>query len=246
MKSDYHPFPETHWSLIRRAGNMSAAQHRESLLALLNRYQPALRSYLLNARRIAPADADDLLQSFIADKILEEQLLRHADERRGRFRNFLLTCLNNFLRTGRRGTTGERPVDLQNIAEPESFAAQVSVSLEAEWARSLLANVLDAMRSECERAGRQDVWAVFDKRILATVVRNETLEGYGQMAVLAAVSSPSQAANLLVTAKRMYARLLRQAIGEYEETEEGIEQEIAELRAILSRAPAVDDGTIHD
>jgi RNA polymerase sigma-70 factor (ECF subfamily) len=241
MKSNYHPFPETHWSLVRRAGDLSASEHRESLRVLLHRYGPALRSYLINVRRVKAGEADDLLQSFIADKILEERLLRHADERCGRFRSFLLTCLNNFMRTRHRGKKDVQAVGLTAVAKQESSGVAVSVSLEAEWARSLLRNVLEAMREECARSGREDVWAIFDQRVLATIVRNEISMGYEHLAEVTAVGSPSQAANLLVTAKRMYARLLRRAIAEYEETDEGIEQEIADLRDILSRAPRAGD-----
>jgi DNA-directed RNA polymerase specialized sigma24 family protein len=246
MRSDYHPFPETHWSLVRRAGALSAQEQQNALLALLTRYEPALRCYLVTVRKIATADADDLLQAFIADKILEEQLLRHADERRGRFRTFLLTCLNNFIRTQQRGRGNSPAVGLEEIAEPVSAFAPASVLLEAEWARSLLKNVLEAMREECERTHRQDVWTVFDRRILAPIVRDEIPEAYEQMAAAGIIDSPSKAANLLVTGKRMYTRLLRRAIAEYEETDEGIDHEIEELRAILSRAPIVESGDADD
>jgi hypothetical protein len=182
-----------------------------------------------------PADVDDLVQSFIADKILEGQLLRHAEQRRGRFRSFLLTCLNNFLRSRQRGKQlSMEPLTESN--EPTSTAEPASACLDAEWARSLLHNVLEAMHEECQHTQRQDVWAVFDKRILAVVLRSETPEPYERLA--AGAATPSQVANLLVTAKRMYARLLRHAIAEYEATDEGIDQEIGDLYTLLSTAAA--------
>jgi hypothetical protein len=44
-----------------------------------------------------------------------------------------------------------------------------------------------------------------------------------------------QAANALVTAKRMFTRILRGVIGEYESDEEEIDSEIDDLHKILAR-----------
>ena len=77
----FHPFPQTHWSLIRRAGGVDAAnpeERREALSRLLARYEPALKSYLRLVRRMPAGEADDLLQTFITDRLLEHQLLGRA------------------------------------------------------------------------------------------------------------------------------------------------------------------------
>jgi hypothetical protein len=50
--------------------------------------------------------------------------------------------------------------------------------------------------------------------------------------------SADQASNLLATAKRMFARNLRQVVGEYAEGDEDVEDEIRTLRGILARAGA--------
>ena len=47
--AQFHPFPNTHWSLVRRAGGVDASDpeaRREALSRLLARYEPALKSYL--------------------------------------------------------------------------------------------------------------------------------------------------------------------------------------------------------
>src|SRR4051812_29025437 len=43
----YQPFPDTHWSLVRRAGFSDGTARHEALATLLARYQPALLSYLM-------------------------------------------------------------------------------------------------------------------------------------------------------------------------------------------------------
>src|SRR4051794_36682601 len=91
-------FPTTRWSLVARAGesgDAAEAARREALGVILGRYLPALRAHLL-ARRVPAGWVDDLLQGFIADKVIEYNLLGYADRGRGKFRTFLLTALDRF------------------------------------------------------------------------------------------------------------------------------------------------------
>lgn len=46
--------------------------------------------------------------------------------------------------------------------------------------------------------------------------------------------SPTAASNALVTAKRMYARILRAVVAQYADDPHEVESEIAELRAIVN------------
>src|SRR5687767_9577992 len=88
-------FPTTQWSLVARAGAAGEAARREALGVLLERYRPALRAHLLS-RRIRPERADDLVQGFITDKLIEKDLLARADKSRGRLRHFLQAALENY------------------------------------------------------------------------------------------------------------------------------------------------------
>src|SRR6185369_8584195 len=90
------PFPNTAWSMVARAAHVRSSVRRRTLEALIRQYQPALRSYLMARRRVGPHEADDLLQGFLAGKVLEQQILRRADRTRGKFRTFLMTALERF------------------------------------------------------------------------------------------------------------------------------------------------------
>lgn len=244
MTTRYHPFPNTHWSLVHRAGIATGDARRDALTALLARYEPALRSYLRHVRHIPADAADDLLQSFITDKLLEQQLLQHADQRRGRFRSFLLTSLNNFAASRQRDAHAPPAEPLH----PELSLADLKVpaphaAVDAAWARALVRDVLVAMREECLRLGRQDLWTIFDARILTDLFEGQTPVPYEQLAADLKLESPSQAANLLITAKRMYARLLRLAVAEYEQPSDAVEEEIADLRRSLATGPVVEPFT---
>src|SRR4051812_32621751 len=135
----YQPFPDTHWSLVRRAGFSDGAARREALATLLARYHPALMSYLTRVWQLSEDSAQELLQGFIADQILERQLLKHAEEGQGRFRALLVSCLRNFAvsdyRAQRVRKTTSLPVDWQDATEETP-----SHILDALWARELIGN----------------------------------------------------------------------------------------------------------
>ena len=106
----------------------------------------------------------------------------------------------------------------------------------------MIHDVLESMKRECRESGRLDLWTVFEGRILARIMDNQESVSYESLAKDLKLSSPIQAANLLVTAKRMYARLLREAIAEYEREPADVDQEIADLREILARSPIPHEG----
>ena len=90
--SDLRTFPVTRWSLVGRAG----AGDLEALEHLLTRYLPALKAHLTAGRGVAPTDADDLLQEFVHQRVLRGQLLARVRQRKGHFRTWLLSTLDNF------------------------------------------------------------------------------------------------------------------------------------------------------
>ncbi len=201
-----------------------------------------LKSYLRLVRRMPASEADDLLQAFIADRLLEHDLLERADESRGRFRALLLTSLNNFAAGRRRAQMRRLVVSLEEeeLAAAGGGGAGPETAATAAWARALVHNVIQAMHEQCEETGRRDVWHVFEARVLREIFQDTPPVAYEDLARALNLNSPAQAANLLVTAKRMYARILRAAIAEYEKSDEGIDAELAELRECLTVPPPAD------
>jgi DNA-directed RNA polymerase specialized sigma24 family protein len=236
-------FPNTHWSLVRRAGMGDDQARREALAVLLSRYESALRSYLRALWDLSDDQAEDLLQDFIADRILEHKLCRFADEKRGRFRALLMTSLKNFAigryRDQQRTPTVPLPEYELTDQRPGS-----PVIVEAAWARALIQTVIQAMHDECLTQDRADIWTVFEERLLATVLADDKVTGYDALAARLNLASPTQAANLLVTGKRMYTRLLREAVAEYEYNPTDVDGEIEELRRILMRSNGLESGDL--
>ena len=241
--SDERPiFPGTRWSLVGRAGAGNAAQPA-AVGEIIRLYAPALRAHLVQSMRVPPDRADDLLQSFLTDKVLEQSLVGHADPARGRFRTFLLTALERFAIDQHRHATREKrspkgevfDVDEQrdSLVSPHELAPCEAFDL--AWAKEAVGEAVDRMRAECERAKHPNLWAVFEARYLRPATEDVDPEPHESLAKRLNLDSAQQAANLLITAKRAFTRIFRSVVSRYTSDESEVGNETRELWAIFSR-----------
>lgn len=235
-------FETTHWSLVARAGDAGGDAQRRALGDLVQRYLPALRSHLIVRRQMKPHDADDVLQEFVAAKVVEQGLVGQARRERGKFRSFLLTSLDRFaISRGRhdrakKRSSGTTPLSVhEEFDAPDPAADSPDSAFDVAWAKNLLTEALRQMREECDRTHRPDVWGVFEARMLGPMLNQVPPEPYERLVERFALASPAQASNVLITAKRMFERAVRSRIAEYEPDEANIDAEIADLQTILSR-----------
>lgn len=240
--SQFGPFPATQWSLVALAGQDEGSQ-RQVLGEFIKRYLPALRAHLVLGKRIAPQLAEDLLQGFLCDKVVQDRLIARAVREKGRFRWFLRTALDHYIvdvirqETARKRAPQERRTLLPDEpAEPET-TEQPSDHLDVAWARQVIQSALQRMETECRASGRPDIWGVFEARILAPVDGAEPMP-YERLVERFRLASPAQAMNILITAKRMYERNLRAVVGEYAGDPSEVDQEIQDLAGILARTRA--------
>jgi len=227
---------------VALAGKDADQSSREALGQLLARYMPALRAHLVYSKRLAPDRADDVIQDFVAKKILERDLIAQAKCDLGKFRTFLLKALNRFLfnqirdRGAKKRAAAEGSEALGERAELVSSDFEASHAFDVAWARSVLAEAVERMRDHCQATGRMDVWGVFELRILAPILEGAEPADYRELVKRFGLRSPSQASNVLMTAKRTYERVLRSVVAEYAEDAQEIDQEIGELREILAQS----------
>jgi RNA polymerase sigma-70 factor (ECF subfamily) len=240
MNDSRGSFPTTHWSLVQRACQPDEAGRHDALAALLQKYSPALRSYLITAKHVSPQRADDLLQGFIADKIIEQNLLDHAQQGKGKFRSFLMVTLNNYVISLHRGDAAAKRAPAEGFAVLDEHAVQVeggddpAEQFNAAWARQLVAEALRRMQAECERSERPDLWTIFQGRVLRPAFENQAATDYAELVQQLGLGAPLEACRLLTTAKRMFSRNLRAAASEYAGAEGDTEAEIHDLRKILA------------
>jgi RNA polymerase sigma-70 factor (ECF subfamily) len=241
--SSFEPLPATEWSLVdlaRQETDHSAA--RDALAVLLKRYLPALQSHLVNDRHIDPQGAEDLLQGFVADKIIEQNLLDHAARERGKFRSFLLATLDHYVVSAHRLASAAKRRPEAGLAALSDNADRLQAAgnedparaFDVAWARELIAEAISRMRAECERSSRPDVWRIFQARVVVPAMEGGEPVAYEQLVRELGLEAPLIACSLLATAKRMFARNLRAVAGEYAETTGAADAEINELREILA------------
>jgi DNA-directed RNA polymerase specialized sigma24 family protein len=233
-------FQQTQWSLVGLAAQPTSAQQREALGVLLMRYVPALRAHLRLDKRLPADRADDLVQGFISHKILEQRILRRTERSRGKFRRFLLRTLDNFvideLRAGQvvgreagLGGTDDGAVRRDAIDD----APDAAKAFEVAWGRAVLSEAATRMKQECEQSNRADIWSIFTGRVLGPILDNTEAVPYDELARQFGLASTEQASNVLMTAKRTFARKVREVVGEYAPADE-VDGEVEELRAALA------------
>lgn len=233
-------FPSTNWDMVNQAGDRNHMHWAPALDKLVRQYLPALMAHLVNIKNIPADRAEDLLQSFLSEKIITGQLLPRADQNRGKFRSFLLTALDHHTasvfrreQAAKRSPGAEGHVNLDEIAHELPAAGHSHAMFDLVWARQLVDDALNRVRLECESSGRAAYWMIFEARVVGPILHGTPPEGYSQLARRTGISSPMQASNALVTAKRMFERNLRAAVLDYAGDESAVDKEIFTLRAIL-------------
>jgi len=234
--------PTTRWSEVARAACDGSSDGQTALGSLFMRYRRPLLAHLRRKFGCSPEEADDLLQDFVLRKVLERNLLATANREMGRFRTFLLKALDHFViqRFRQKSAQKRQPsgglVSLDELGHdrPE-FCREVSgVSFDVDWARAVLTAALEGMRQECERTARPQLWDVFRARILAPILEDEPPVAYEELVERHALGTVKEAANLLTTGKRMFARHLKAVVRETVVDPEDVLGEIRELRAVLA------------
>jgi hypothetical protein len=241
---DFGGLPSTDWSLVAHAGLPGEQTGLESLNELLSRYRPALKAHLVLKKKFPPAQADDLIQGFLSAKVLDDGLVSRADPRKGKFRTILLTALDHYVisvirRDGAKKRSPEQGfVSLDDSADQFGAVQPPPDPFDVAWAHEIIVEAQRRVKAECTASGRSAYWSVFESRVVAPIFEGVEPLSYEQVVERFGFRSPTEASNALVTAKRMFVRALRAVVAEYARSEDGIDREIEELRAILSRVGA--------
>lgn len=165
-------FQPTRWSLICGAGSPVLAVRQAALERLCLQYWYPLYAYLRRNGR-APDTAADLVQGTFA-RLLSDDRIGAVSEGHGRFRNWLLTALQNHERDvrgrehaekrgGGRPTIpidageGERRFEIQGAATDDPVSA-----FERAWALETLAQARSLLEQELRQAGKERVFELLD------------------------------------------------------------------------------------
>lgn len=230
-------FRTTRWSLVLRAGRGDERSAAEALETLCRAYWRPLFAFVLR-RGFDEHTAKDLTQGFFAD-LLERNALERADQKRGKFRTFLLSSFENFLanewgkqRALKRG--GDRVfVMLDEAADEEqqrlgTTALPPDKIFERRWAEQLLELALARLKAEMDAAGHAGRY---------TVLKTYLTDDKGALPYETAAAQTGLSLGALKTVVRRmrlrYGELMREEIAETVEGPEEVEEEIRHLLAVL-------------
>ncbi len=237
-------FPPTHWGDVARAGDPDPQIRRDALGKLLARYLPAFRAYLIRRRRLPPDQADDLLQGFICDRVVADDLITRADRARGRFRAFVIVALDRYMISVYRAehAAKRRPAEgIVNVelADHDSAPGQTDADIfDVAWAREVMQRAIRQMRRYCDETKHTQLWQAFQLCMIGPLLEGRPALPHAETVKRIGLSNPQQVSNLLVTAKRTFAKVLKEIVGEYAQSDEEVEAEMRDLWTILSHAPA--------
>ena len=232
-------FATTHWSVILTAADQERPEAAAALESLCRTYWYPLYAYVRH-RGHRPDDAQDLTQEFFY-RLLHKDYLSQADPRRGKFRSFLLATMNHFLanewdraqRLKRGGhitfVSLDEPTAEQRYLGERAGGRTPAQLYERAWATAVLAKVFSRLRVETATAGKGERFEEL-KVILMGERPSVTYT------VVAAKLGTTEAALKMAVQRlrRRYAELLREEIAQTVADDAEVEQELAELRAVLS------------
>lgn len=238
----HNRFPSTRRSVIRAASRNGQAEERTYATGLLiTAYWKPVYKYIRVQWRQSNEDAKDLTQAFFA-RLLEKSTLAAYDPARSGFRTWLRMSIDGFVSNelksaGRRKRGGglERiPLDFES-AEGEILQTQLStgVSMEEffhrEWARSIFTLAVEALRVECETAGKTLHYRLFERYDLSEDKARPTYPDLAREFALPV----TQVTNHLASVRRLFRRTLLGKLRELTADEREFRNEARALLGVI-------------
>jgi hypothetical protein len=93
------------------------------------------------------------------------------------------------------------------------------------------------MRADCQ-TDRPHLWAIFEARMLLPITDGVAPVSHDELSRRLKLDGPTQSANALGSAKRLFTRHFREVVGQYAADEAEVDAEIRELWEIFSRPSA--------
>ena len=232
-------FKTTRWTLLLRAKGPASPEALAALEQLSRLYWYPLYAYA-RSKGHRVDDAQDLTQEFFA-RVLEKNYFDIADQKKGKFRWFLLTAFKCFLaneydrqRAEKRGG-GHSPISLDLTLAEEQFQQEPRVEAPSEklfdrcWAMTVLKTAQDRLRAAYSQT---DKMARFEK-LQAYLPGESSSKPYAETATELGISEPAVKMEVQRMRKR-FGELLKDEIAHTVVDESELEEEIRYLIEVVS------------
>ena len=232
-------FVTTRWSVVVSAQRKDSPEATLALEHLCQAYWYPLYAHVRRAGH-APADAEDLTQSFFA-RLLARDWLDVADRERGRFRSFLLGALKHFLanewdraKAQKRGghlqiVSLDAPGGEDRLQHEPVAGGSLDQEFDRRWALALLDTVLARLEREYTESGKARLF----QRLKGALGGDRSDVAYDHLSRELAQSEGAVRVAVHRLRQR-YRELLRDEIGQTVSTPGDVEEELRHLFAALS------------
>ena len=166
-------FPTTRRSVLERVRSDNPEVRRVAFGDLAEGYWRPSYHYLRLHWRLAPEEAEDVVQSFFA-AAFEKQYLERYDPAKAKFRTFLRTCVDRFVQNRQKAEQafkrggGATHLSLDFPGAEREVSALVATDLtdpdrffHDEMVRALFARVVDALRRAYVADGKELTFRIF-------------------------------------------------------------------------------------
>jgi len=241
-------FQTTQWSQIQGSKTNNQERRKASINNLMGRYWKPVYCYL-RYKGYDNEKAKDLTQGFFHEIILGRELIQHANQEKGRFRTFLLTALDCYVRSVYRKETSKKRLPQQIISPLEvaeltdtpiaNLKSNPNQVFHYAWATNLLDGVLEQIKDDYCSTDRSAFWQLFQARILIPIFENVEAPSLTELCNKYGIDNEKRASNMIVTVKRRFSTAMRHYLRQYVQNDSEVEDEFCELIDILSRGSAV-------
>lgn len=232
-------FTTTNWSLVIAAMETAPIRATDAMERLCSRYWFPVYAAIRRAGNDVH-HAEDLTQGFF-EFAIESRLLQRARQDKGRFRNFILTSLNNFLHNHHDRTTAVKRGGRYQIVPFDEAGAEMILasepaangtsqdSFDRRWAVTLIRRVMENLQADHAKRGRR----IVHDSLLPYLTNNPSPAGFQQLAA----DLEMEAGALRVALhrfRRRFGELLRSEVAHTVATPDEVEEEIRYLLSILA------------
>lgn len=236
-------FLTTHWSLIE---DIKSKEDKDRALMdlLLKRYWKPVYCYL-HHKGYDNEEAKDLTQGFFHEVVLNRNLVKRAEQCKGRFRSFLLHALNQYLinvrtaEAARKRMPPEKLVQLEMIdsaEEPQAISNSSSQdAYNYAWLSGLLDQILSEVEAKCREDGMETHWNIFHDRVVQSILENVESPSLADICEKYGIEDEKKASNMNITVKRRFQAVLKEYIRNTVTSDAQINEELEEIMRFFPR-----------
>jgi DNA-directed RNA polymerase specialized sigma24 family protein len=232
-------FATTHWSIVLSARDPACPQAADALEKLCRSYWYPLYAFV---RRHGHDEnsAKDLTQGFFA-RLLEKNFLAQVQQKKGKFRSFLLASLKHYMagerdkeRAQKRGS-GQVLLSLDETVGEDRYRAEPVDVMDAEklyerrWALTLLDQAKERLKDEFLKVGKSQLY----EQLQAFETRSDESPAYADVAVNLGLSE-SGLRTAVFRMRQRYRELVREEVAQTVSSPQEVDEEIRYLIQVVA------------